>query len=161
MSDFTDKTHPLVGRKVRIRTDAIVGQDFGWLTWTDAGEVFQVTTAVCHNRKGVFCVAPGYGEPGNYGSGELFVKIEDLLTADGHPMHGAQYPELLVVVEGLGETVYLVAEGHDKDNKGRRGYVAEVGRGEDCYAKTKQEALDLAEALVEAWRFWRTPEKKA
>ena len=160
MSGFTDTTHPLVGRKVRIRTDAIVGQDFGWRSWKDAGEVFEVTSLVA-GQTNVFCAAPGYGQKGDYGNGELCVKITDLLTEEGHPLNGAQFPELKVVVEGLGETVYIVTEAHSKDDKGKRGYVGEVGRGEGCYAKTKQEALDLAEELVEAWRFWRTPEKKA
>lgn len=149
---FTDTTQPLVGKKIRIRDGAIVGQDMGWISWKDCGEVFDIA-AVLHDK--VKAVALGYGRDPEYGNGALFVGFRDLLTVEGHPLRGVQFPDLKVAVEGLGETVYLVAEDHDKGGKGKRRYVGEIGRGEGCCAKTKQEALDLAAALVEAWRFWR------
>lgn len=57
-------------------------------------------------------------------------------------------PELRVVVEGMGGTVYIVTHQHDSKDKGKRGYIAEIGVGEDCWAKNQKEALKIAYDLV-------------
>jgi len=58
-------------------------------------------------------------------------------------------PSLKVVIEGMGGTVYIVTEDHGSQNKGKRGYIAEIGVGEDCWAKNQKEALIIAYKLVD------------
>lgn len=70
-----------------------------------------------------------------------------------------ELPELKVVTEGLGGTVYIVSENHDYRDKGKRGYVAEIGVGEGCVAKTSNEALQIASFLVLAYEELRNSKK--
>lgn len=67
------------------------------------------------------------------------------------PTHSVFHPELRVVVEGMGGTVYIVTHDHDSQDKGKRGYIAEIGVGEDCWAKNQKEAMKIAYDLVDAY----------
>ena len=50
---------------------------------------------------------------------------------------------LKVVTEGLGGTVYIKTE----EEPSR--YIAEIGIGKECFAKTKMEAIGIAERLIQ------------
>ncbi len=66
-----------IGKKVRVRTGAIIGQDMGVHKWTDNGEIFTVMGKVNETRYKL--IADGYGDlKGNYGNGAIYVTKESL-----------------------------------------------------------------------------------
>jgi hypothetical protein len=67
------------GRRARIRTGAIVGQDHRFAKWEDNGEIFDVYKFLPHL---LMLTADGYGnldKPNCYGNGSLFVKPKDVI----------------------------------------------------------------------------------
>jgi hypothetical protein len=77
-----EPTCPECGHKVRIKNGAFVGCDFHIIEWKDEGEVFDVADFTKERKK---LTASGYGKKGDYGSGALFVKPEDIIPADLQP----------------------------------------------------------------------------
>lgn len=75
------------GRRARIRTGAIVGQDHHFCEWQDDGEIFDVYEFLPHLLD---LKADGYGnldKPNCYGNGSLFVEPKDVIYVD-EPAHG-------------------------------------------------------------------------
>jgi hypothetical protein len=58
-------------------------------------------------------------------------------------MDDKDFPILKLSIEGFGGTVYIKTE----DNE----YIAEIGVGKECYAKTSQEAVRIAHKLVQEY----------
>jgi hypothetical protein len=69
---------------------------------------------------------------------------------DQKPIDQKFYPSFLKVsVEGSGGTVYIVHETHDYRSNPQ--YLCSVGVGKDCIAKTTQEAIKIAQHLVNVY----------
>ena len=68
-----------IGMRVRIKNKSLVQQDFHFCEWIDDGEIFRITKKISSQRYQL--TAPGYGEPGNYGNGAVYVNLEALLHA--------------------------------------------------------------------------------
>jgi hypothetical protein len=79
--------------KVRIKTGAVIWQDFSFYEWTDNGEIFDIENVVFSGKDTVSLKAYGYGLLGQYrkdgtyddkayGNGGLFVDKKDLILMD-------------------------------------------------------------------------------
>jgi hypothetical protein len=64
--------------KVTIKDGALVGQDFSFFDWHGGDIEF---TAVQFTKEHCKLTAPGYGIPGDYGNGAIFVNNKDVVPA--------------------------------------------------------------------------------
>lgn len=69
-----------IGRKVRIRNGAIVGQDMGFQKWTYDDTVFTIDAKITQNKFKLVTIGYGSDCGDNYGNGALYVKREDMLS---------------------------------------------------------------------------------
>jgi hypothetical protein len=65
-----ERDRVLLGKRVRIKEGAVVGQDTRFYDWDKPDGVFTVKQLIDNRIK---LTAPGYGEPDNYGNGCLYV----------------------------------------------------------------------------------------
>lgn len=65
-----------IGRSVRIKTGALVGQDFHTVPWNDCGEEFIISEIL--NKDKVQLKAYGYGHKNKYGNGAVYANPKDL-----------------------------------------------------------------------------------
>lgn len=101
------------GTKVKIKTGAIVGQDFSFYKWGKESIIFTIDSNSSKNRYKL--VADGYGNlKGNYGNGAVYANKSDLIVVSEIKTGGGKM-KLKQFVEGLNKLIQERPETADFD----------------------------------------------